>query len=84
MFFELFCTFTLLFLSCELSDQISIDFENINDTINRFDWNSFPLEMQRLLPIIMANTQQSVGFECFRGFICNRDTFKKVKIAFRK
>ena len=71
-------TFVLLFASCELAGRMSIEFDDINDQINRFDWYLFPHEMQQLLPIIMANTQQEVGFECFGSILCNRDTFKKV------
>ena len=61
---------------------MSSEFEDINDLINRFDWHLLPLEIQRLLPIIMANAQQPVGFQCFGSFICNRDTFKTVCVHF--
>lgn len=75
---ELLATFTLLFVPCELFGQLSSKFDDINDRINRFNWYLFPLEMQRMLPLIMINAQQPVDFGCFGSFACNRDTFKKV------
>ena len=58
---------------------MSIEFDDINDLINQFDWYSFPLKMQQMLPFILANAQQPVGFECFGSFACNRELFRKVK-----
>lgn len=79
-FFELLLTLMCLFTTCELSGRLSCEFDDINDRINEFNWYSFPLEMQRLLPIIMANTQQPVDFYCFGSSKCNRDTIKKVSL----
>ena len=70
----------LLFVAFELAGKISIEFENINDLIDEFDWHLFPMEIQRRLPMIIANVQQPVGFRCFGSFLSNRDTFKKVSL----
>lgn len=77
--FEILVTFTLLFISCELCGRLSTDFDDIKDLFDqKFDWYLYRLEMQRLLPIILANAQQSVGFPCFGSILCNRETFRKV------
>lgn len=65
----------LLFTSCELAGRMSNEFDDINDIVDQFDWHLFPLETQRILPIIMANAQQPFGFKCFGSYLCNRDTF---------
>ena len=75
---ELICSLNLLFPLCELASRMSIGFEDINDLIDQFDWYLMPLETQQMLPLIMVNAQQPVGFQCFGSFACNRDLFKKV------
>ena len=78
-FCELIVTLALLFLLCELCGRVSSQFDDICNLINRFDWYLLPLEIQQLLPFIIANAQQSVDFPCFGSFACNRELFKKVK-----
>lgn len=77
----LLCTLIILYSSCELAGRMSIEFVKINDKIDQLDWYLLPIEMQQLLPIIMANAQQTVGFVCFGSLLCNRETFKKVSQA---
>ena len=67
-----------MFVTCELAGRMSNEFDDINDSIGQFDWHSFPLKMQKILPTIIQNAQQPVGFECFGSVMCNRETFQKV------
>lgn len=76
--FEMFCTLVVLFVTSELGERISSEFEDINNQINRFDWYLCPINMQKMLPVIMTNLQQPVEFKCFGSIACNRDTFKAV------
>lgn len=76
--FQLFVSIALLLASCELAGRISIGFEDLNDTVNKFEWYLFPLVIQRALPVVMINAQQRIGFECFGSIIVHRDTFKSV------
>lgn len=76
---ELFFSLILLLASCENGTRISSSFEYINDEINRFDWYLLSVEMQRILPVIMINAQESIGLECFGSFLCDRNTFKSVR-----
>ena len=75
---DLICSMIILFATCELADRISTEFDDINDMVNKLDWYSFPVTIQKTLPLIIMNTQKSVGFVCFGSILCNRDTFKKV------
>lgn len=63
---------------CELAGKMSDEFENFNDRINQFDWYLLPLSVQKMLPFIMLNSQQAIGFTCFGSIMCNRETFRKV------
>lgn len=74
----LFCTLTILYSSSELAGKMSIEFDKINNMIKEFSWYLMPIKMQKMLPMLMINTQQTVGFICFGSLLCNRVTFKKV------
>lgn len=76
--FEMFCSIIVLFVTCELGDQISMEFDEINDQINEFNWYLCPLNVQKMLPAMMMNLQQPVDFKCFGSSACNRSTFKEV------
>lgn len=68
----------LVFIICELGQSLSNAFDEINVTINQFDWYLFPNEIQRVLPMIIAHAQQPVLVECFGSIACTRDAFKNV------
>lgn len=70
--------FGAVFVICELCQRITNSFDEISEKIEAFEWNSFPQEIQKLLPILLIGAQQPVVFECFGGISALRETFKKV------
>ena len=70
--------FGVVLIICELGQRFGDAFLEIADTIEDFDWYLFPLELQTLLPILLAAAQQRVALECFGSISGSRDTFKKV------
>ena len=62
----------------EIGQRLSNGFEGIDDKINQIDWYLLPMEIQRILPTIMINTQQPVFVNCFGSLACSRDTLKRV------
>lgn len=70
--------FVSMFLVCELGEQISTRFEDINDDIYQMDWYLFPMKLQRHMPLILQVSQQPVGIRGFGNFAVSRETFKKV------
>lgn len=68
----------ILFLACELSQRLVNAFTEIDRMIEQFDWYLFPLNIQRMLPIIIVVAQEPVNLECFGSISCNRAVFKKV------
>lgn len=52
---------------------------NVDDEFNRLDWYLFPLEIHKLLPIVMNNVQKPIAIECFGIISASREQFKKVK-----
>lgn len=76
--YELLGTITFLFAPCELGERICSEYDDINNLVSQYDWHLFPHEIQRLLPMIMANAQEEVGVKWFGSYLCNRLTFKVV------
>lgn len=56
-FVQLFTSFALIFISCELAERLTDDFNTIEDILNQWDWYLLPLKMRRLLPTLMINLQ---------------------------
>lgn len=69
-----------IFSASELGQRMNDAFEEIDLSIDQFNWYLFPIGIQRLLPMIIANAQQTVSMECFGSIVCTRDVFKNVGI----
>lgn len=74
---EAFYAFGVIFVICELCQRVSDRFEESNDTMEKFDWISFPIEVQRMLPIVIISAQQSTQFKVFGSTVCCRESFQK-------
>lgn len=66
------------FIACELCQQMSNGFDDINDTVDQLNWYEFPVEIQKLMPTLLLNVQQPVLVECFGSITCSREVFIKV------
>lgn len=78
MVFYGFFGFALIYVVCELSQRISNAFSDICDAIDTYDWYLYPLELQRMLPLIILPIQQPVVIRCFGCVQCSRRAFKNV------
>lgn len=70
----------LVFIVCELGQRMTNAFDKINSSINNLNWCLLPMNMKRMLPLIIANAQQPVTLECFGEIACTREVFKNVCI----
>lgn len=68
----------MLFLTCELGERIASLFNELDNEIVQLEWYLFPMEVQKLLPMVMINTQESIVIQCFGSVACTRWQFKKV------
>lgn len=75
---EVFWSFGGIFFYCECGQWISESFEEIDDEVDRLNWYLLPVEINRMLPAIMANVQRPVELACFASISCGRESFKKV------
>lgn len=78
--FEVTYAFGHLFIACELGQRVHQTFIEHNNMINQLDWYLIPVDIQRMLPMLINFTQQSVAFECFGSTTMVRETFKVVRI----
>lgn len=76
----LFCSFLFVFLLCESSERMAIEFEKI-DVYMQWDWYKFPSNVQSILPMIIARTQNPVVFQALGEICSNRETFRKVTLC---
>lgn len=65
-------------LFCYFGDEVTTGFETINESIYQCSWVEFPLDKQKILTILMINSQKSVYIESCMNIRCTRDMFKKV------
>lgn len=70
--------FGIMYIASELSQRISLAFEDCTKIINQFKWYAYPVDVQRILPIIMSYAQQPVEIQCFGSWTCGRENFKYV------
>lgn len=59
-------------------DAVSNQFELFNDELCQSKWYLFPIELQQILPIVVANVQQPTTVRGFGNTFCTREAFKKV------
>lgn len=70
--------FGTVFIACEIGHRISDAIDESVLTIEQLHWYLFPIEVQRVLPTIIAIVQQPITFECFGSIRCGRESFKNV------
>lgn len=70
--------FGAVFVACEVGERLTSLFIEIDAKVENMKWYLFPIEVQRVLPIVMVNVQEKIIVECFGSFTCVRDSFKKV------
>lgn len=71
-----FCDFHFL----ELGERMSMSFVEVGDEIGELDWYAFPIEIQKMLPIVLIDSQKPIAIRCFGSIFCGREIFKKVCI----
>lgn len=66
------------FQVCELGERTTAGFDSFNDTFFQCEWYLFPIELQQMLLIMIANAQQPVIIKGFANTLCARESFAKV------
>lgn len=78
----IFWAFVQMFIFCNLGENMTTRFSQIDNLIYCCDWYTFPYEIQRILPTVMMSAQQPIIFQGFANLKCTREAFKKVKCKY--
>lgn len=74
---------SMVYAACELGQRFSKLFSEVDDVVGRhLDWYLLPIEIKRMLSIIIINSQRPCVIEFFGSFSCSREQFKKVSSSF--
>lgn len=72
-------SFILIFFLCQCGQFVTNQFDYFDDKLYQCNWHLFPIEIQRMLVIVMTNTQRPSTVHGFANTFCTRDAFKGVK-----
>lgn len=84
MAFEVFYSFCVVFITCELGERLMNEYADIEYVICQFDWYLLPLEVQRQLTTIVINAQHPVVVQCFGSTNTSRESFQQVRLTTMK
>lgn len=82
--FFAFCAIALVLVVCELGQRFSNAFQEFDLVINQLEWYSYPLIVQRMFPTLLINAHDPIVIKCFGSILCERDTFKRVRLILPK
>lgn len=71
-----------LFVVCELGERMTYQFERFHQELERCDWHTLSIKMQRMYLVFVSDTQQTMNIACYGNILCLRDTFRKVFIYY--
>lgn len=63
---------------CEICQRINLVYEKCYDMIGQIEWYLYPVEIQRLLPLIIMVAQRPIQIVYFGSGTCDRELIKKV------
>lgn len=75
---QTFYAFAILFIACELCQRVNLAFDQCRKILNRFKWYLFPMQIQRMLPILIHFAQQPIEIKWFGSKACDRKSYKYV------
>lgn len=63
---------------CFFGDHLASRFDEIHRAICLIVWNELPIEVQKMLPLMLNDTQERNYVRGFMNVECSREAFKKV------
>lgn len=77
--FELIYAFGILFVACEVCQRTNLAFDGCSEMLEQLEWYSFPIGIQRMLPIVLNVMHRPFEIKYFGGATCDREAFKYVR-----
>lgn len=60
--------------------MVTHEFKQFHEKLSQCNWYEFPRELQRMLVIVLINTQEPATIKGFANTSCTREEFKKVSV----
>lgn len=76
-----FWSFNVQLVFCHYGQTVTDRFEEIVNALGGNDWYTFPIEIQRMLPIIINVSQKPVLISGFGNLLYTHESFKKVSVV---
>ena len=67
-----------MWFSCEIGQRFCNAFDVVDDTIGQLNFYLLPMEIQRILPMVIMYSQEPLVVRFFGSLCCTREQFKKV------
>lgn len=75
----LFAALLYIAYLCHFGERVTSQFDRINFAIDQCSWYDYPMEMQRILPMMSMMAQNPVLVEAaYLNIGCSREVLKKV------
>ena len=70
--------FGVVFIACEIVQHVCDAINSFDMRIVQIDWYLYPIEMKKMLPVIINLAQKPVVIKGFGSMPTDRELFKKV------
>lgn len=70
----------VIFLYCELGEMVINQFNGFEKDLCQCKWYLFPIEIQQMLLIFVADAQHPISIRGYGNIVCTRDAFKSVRL----
>lgn len=75
----MFWTCAVIFISCEIGELVTQQFEKIHAEFGQCNWYLYPIGMRKLFVIFLSNVQQPTLIRGFGNILYARSKVKEVK-----
>lgn len=79
LLFQIIGAFFFLLVTCEFGGRMTIAHDDIDTAILQLSWYRFPVELKKLLPILMSMSQKEIELRGMGSVACSRETFQRVR-----
>lgn len=78
--FSIAWSFIIIFCVCEFGERLTQQFDMFDVTLCECTWYLMPIELQRMLVIVMSNARQPIHMSSYGGIQSTRNSFKQVRL----
>lgn len=68
----------MIFASCSVGEMVTSRFDLFDVEFNQCKWYLYPMEIKRILVMILLNNQQPVIIKGYANTVCRREAFERV------